>query len=282
MEHKHKRYRNCCFTINNYNEDDIQRLKKLWKNDKVKYIIFGKEIGKKGTPHLQGYCEFTGRPTFLSLQKIFRGGHFEPRKGTSKQAANYCKKENDYWEKGDISQPGKRTDMQDIRNKLLKKKPIKDIALKYPGQYIRYHKGINALNNIINNIPRTEKPFVTWIYGKSGVGKTKYVFDNHKDIYIKDETKWWDGYNNNEAILIDDFEGIWPFRSLLRFLDRYPYQGEYKGGYTHINSPYIYFTSEFPPEHYYYDEHNDNHFKQLSRRIDKEIHIDEFGTHVFQ
>lgn len=42
--------RNYCFTLNNYKEEDIE---KLLKSD-VKYITFQKEVGDSGTPHLQG------------------------------------------------------------------------------------------------------------------------------------------------------------------------------------------------------------------------------------
>jgi len=266
------KFRNLCFTINNYTQTDINRLNKLWKNDKVKYLVYGLEIAKSGTEHIQGYAELVKQTRFKAVKKLFgEQTHIEKRFGTAKQAAQYCKKDGNFYEIGNISQPGKRTDMEAIRDKIKKKTPIIEIVERYPGQYIRYHKGIEKLNNLYNNIPRTIKPKVIWIYGKSGTGKTKYIFEHHSDIYVKDETKWWDGYAQNEAILIDDFEGIWPFRNLLRLLDRYPYQGEYKGGYVHINSPYIYITSEFPPEHYYYDATNDNHFLQLHRRIDEEI-----------
>jgi len=42
--------RNYCFTLNNYNEEDIPKLLAA----QVTYITFQKEIGANGTPHLQG------------------------------------------------------------------------------------------------------------------------------------------------------------------------------------------------------------------------------------
>lgn len=116
---------------------------------------------------------------------------------------------------------------------------------------------------------RTEKPEVIWIYGKAGKGKTESVYDKHSDIYPKDETLWWDNYSQNEVILIDDFDNGIPYRTLLRILDRYPYQGQIKGGYIHINSPYIYITCEFHPDHYW----ECNEYDQVARRLTSVIEM---------
>jgi hypothetical protein len=52
---------------------------------------------------------------------------------------------------------------------------------------------------------KREKPKVYWIYGPTGAGKSKWVSENFKDIYWKDDTKWWDAYDAHETIVIDDF-----------------------------------------------------------------------------
>jgi len=77
---------------------------------------------------------------------------------------------------------------------------------------------------------------------------------------------WWDGYEQQEAIIIDDFDGKWPYRDLLRLLDRYPYQGQFKGGYFKVNSPYIYITCEFAPSYFW----QGNEYAQVFRRL-KEV-----------
>ena len=92
---------------------------------------------------------------------------------------------------------------------------------------------------------------------------------------MKDGTPWWDGYTNQDVILIDDFDGKWPFRDLLRLLDRYPYQGQIKGGYVKINSPHIYITCEFPPADIYQPG---NELNQIIRRLDIILQCNENHT----
>ena len=136
--------------------------------------------------------------------------------------------------------------------------------LEHASTYVKYHSGLDKLIGLTYP-PRNSKPEVHWLYGKAGTGKTRYVIDNYTDVYIKDHTKWWNGYRQQEVILIDDFDShLWEFRVLLLVLDRYPYQGEYKGGYIHVNSPIIYVTCEFHPSHYW----KDNDLAQVTRRLD--------------
>jgi len=254
------RFYNWCFTLNNYtsnNYDDILNIKN-------KYLIIGKEIGECGTPHLQGYVEFKDKVSLKKLKKFNNKIHWEIRRGTAKQASEYCMKGGDFVEIGTISQQGKRTDLESCISVINAGYTIRQLADEYAVAYIKYHKGLEKYRYLL--LPdRCEPPIVIWLWGLAGTGKTLHAFTKHADTYIKDGTQWWDGYENNEAIIIDDFDGKWPYRDLLRLLDRYPYQGQTKGGYIKITSKYIYITCEFHPKDIF--NLSDNHYQQILRRI---------------
>lgn len=260
--------RNYVFTLNNYTPFEIEELK-LYPS---KYLVFGYETAPTtGTPHIQGYIEFAGVKKFDTLKKFNPRVRWETRRGTAQEASDYCKKDGNFVEIGAISKQGTRTDLNIVADAVMEKKSIREIAMEHPATFIKYSKGITALFNS-QFIHRTAAPYIEWRWGLAGVGKTRYCVEAHSSShYIKDGTMWWDGYTQQEAIIIDDFDGKWPFRDLLRLLDRYEYQGQVKGGYIPINSPYIYITCEFAPSHYW----NSNELSQIERRITKIIHVSE-------
>lgn len=253
-----------CFTLNNWTEEEYEALKKY----KCDYIVIGKEIGAEGTPHLQGYIEFSGGKRFSTLKKAFPKVHWEPRKSTAEKAAAYCKKDGIFIEIGEKKTQGHRTDLDEAVVILQSGGTLKDVAEALPKTYIKNTKGLTLYAAEITE-HRTTKPYVEWRYGDTGLGKTYYCVNKHKSHYIKDGSKWWDGYNHQEAIIIDDFNNNFDTKDLLRLLDKYGYQGEIKGGYVKITSPYIYITCDRPPEEFWAEKD----LAQILRRIDKIVHL---------
>lgn len=270
--------RNAVFTINNPDKN-----LELENNACVRGCIWQEERGENGTVHYQGYIEFTKKMSFKAIKEVIgERAHVEERKGTREQAINYCRKEDTRvdgpWIYGDmeIDKPGKqgkRTDLDDACDLIVTNgrnigKGLHEVAVSNPTTFVKFHKGLQALATRINMGDRTEKPRVEWIYGPTGCGKTLYATTRSSTFYIKDGTMWWDGYEQQETIVIDDFDGKWPFRDLLRILDRYPYQGQYKGGYVKINSPNIIITCDRRPEVLYDVILSDAELSQLLRRLD--------------
>lgn len=256
--------RRWCFTINNPTPSDLFGTRLMFRT--AKYGVFGHEIGDNGTPHIQGYVHLKSAVTFTQVKKFIPRAHLECAVAGDLCNRTYCTKGEDIFEVGEPTTQGERTDLQEARNDLIlaisQGSPPQEIAENYPILYLHYNRSIRDMCTLQMRA-RTEKPEVLWIFGKAGVGKTKYVFDNFQDIYVKDGTPWWDNYTQNECILIDDFDNSIPFRTLLRILDRYPYQGQVKGGYVHINSPWIIITCEFAPSYYW----QGNEYAQVFRRL---------------
>lgn len=261
------------FTVNNYTDDDIGIIH--GSLDNFSYLIYGKEVGESGTPHLQGYAELNKKKTLNALKKIFPRAHIESRNGTARQASDYCcKDDKESFIYGEISQQGKRTDLENVANAILKeKKKVKDVAMIHPVPYIKFHKGIEKLRNMVIE-PRTEAPNVIVIYGASGLGKTKYFFDNYKeDTYVwqPHQGHWFDGYDGNHNVLFDEFRGQLQFTMLLNLLDRYETKVQYKGGMAQFVGQNIIITSPCHPRCWY--PNLNERMEQLYRRITKIIFL---------
>lgn len=147
---KSRKIRNFCFTINNWTSADIDRLAYLTTpNSRVqaKYLIYGKEVGEEGTPHLQGYCELHAQVSFNVLKEHIPNAHIESRIGTAKQASDYCKKDdNDPFIFGKISRQGQRTDIEELYAFIKEEaKSLKEIREEFPTQYIIYNKVIHQI-----------------------------------------------------------------------------------------------------------------------------------------
>jgi len=261
--------RNYCFTFHNPTPDEISGLK-TW--DKPKYIIWGHELGtNKETPHLQGYVEFK-TPTRIKTLKNFNPKiHWETRKGTAKQASDYCRKEKGIiWESGQMTQQGQRTDLDNVANAVLKGKSIKEIAITYPKEYIKYHNGIQKLINLNQDeSPQFRKLNVIVHWGKAGTGKTRRAHEEKPDLYKLDKGNnlWFDGYDGQDTLLIDDFEndGHIKFTHLLNILDGYKLRLEIKNGFTYAKWTTVYITSNYHPKDWFPVQPRS--LKALMRRI---------------
>lgn len=92
-----------CFTINNYTEEELNKLVQSLNSDD-KYVI-GKEVGKEGTPHLQGYIKFYRKCRLTALKKLNERAHWEKCKGNEKDNVKYCTKDGKYVTNMEISKP---------------------------------------------------------------------------------------------------------------------------------------------------------------------------------
>lgn len=260
-----------CFTINNYDETDCTTLSNVVSRGEATYIVFGKETGESGTRHLQGYIELPRKLRLSSVKRILgRRAHVESRLGTSKQAADYCKKDGDFLEFGDISIPaqGRRSDLSKVSEALKLGKRAADICEEFPETFIRYHKGIIAMQNALVK-PRCEKPTVFLLTGEPGIGKSRYVHEKESDLYSHPGGQWFDGYHGQEAALFDDFGGSeFKLTYLLKLLDRYQMKVPFKGGYVEWCPKRIYLTSNRLPEEWYSNA-APVHVQALWRRIDE-------------
>lgn len=110
-----------------------------------KYLIAGKEIGNSGTPHIQGFVIFDNSVSALTAKnRICARAHIEVARGTSDQAAEYCKKDGDFVEYGVFPrQQGKRSDWDEYRQWIeeLGRIPTgRELVVRFPSLYARYKR----------------------------------------------------------------------------------------------------------------------------------------------
>lgn len=89
--------------------------------------------------------------------------------------------------------------------------------------------------------------------GPTGLGKSKLAWEEAGlEAYPKDpRSKWWDGYQGERNVVLDEFRGDIDIAHILRWLDRYPVLVETKGGSTALRAECIWITSNLHPRSWY-------------------------------
>lgn len=267
-----RKSRTYCFTVNNYTDDEYETLKSSRESIGARYIVFGREVGENNTPHLQGYVYFTN-PRSLSGVKRLPGltrAHLEIAKGTPNQASEYCKKDGDFFEEGDLPAPGRRSDLEEIKEKISEGKSELFIADNHFSQWVVYRRSFDAYRRLLRSTPRSWKTWTNILVGSTGLGKTRFVYQQHRDedIFVWGGDRWFDGYCGQSIALLDDYRGELTIGFMLRLLDRYPLSVPIKGGFVNWNPRRCYITSNHMPEFWYEDVDRPS-MDALNRRVDR-------------
>lgn len=143
MSHPSKHW---CFTLNNYTPDDVARLDAL----PCAYLVYGRETGASGTPHLQGYVRFEQRIRFHQVRTALGGqAHLERMRGTPVQAAAYCKKDGDFTERGDPPSGAPASKFEDVKafaldvhSRLGRSPNQRELANEFPHHFVRYQRAL--------------------------------------------------------------------------------------------------------------------------------------------
>jgi len=75
------------FTLNNYTEEDIQKI----TGTECLRFVFQEEIGEQGTKHLQGFIEHKNPRTMSAMKKLLERAHWE-KCNNIKASIAYCQK----------------------------------------------------------------------------------------------------------------------------------------------------------------------------------------------
>lgn len=283
MSNRQPRFRNFCFTLNNYTNDHRERLSELFDSGVLRYLVYQPEIAPTtGTHHLQGYCQFLNPRTESGARGALIGCHVSVARGNSDENYAYCTKDDGRDESagfgptefGDRDRgagrgSGHRTDLVEVAERIRDGATIAQVAADHPGTYIRYTRGVLSFAQL-HVRRRSHKTIVHWFWGPTGSGKTRAASEASPDAYWKSSShQWWDGYDGRADVIIDDYRpSFCQFNELLRLLDRYPYQAQVKGGTVECSMEHIYITSPKSPEDVWAGRTEED-LAQLSRRIEE-------------
>lgn len=145
-----------------------------------------------------------------------------------------------------------------------------------------------------------DKPYMVYLYGPPGVGKTyvvdyiaqallaleDYKYDPSRDKYQKPRTsEYWEGYNSQKVVIFDDFlqmkDDVSNNTELAALIDigsRNPMPLDMAGveskGKHYFNSPLVFFTSNVEPNRDKVERHVAE-FGAVMRRIDLFVRVDQ-------
>lgn len=233
-------------TINNPAENDFPH--EVIKNNlstlkSLVYWCLCDEVGANGTYHTHIYIAASNAIRFSTLKNLFGAAHMEMAYGTSQENRDYIRKEGKYkdTDKEDTNLPdtfeefgdmphehqGSRTDMTNLYE--LVKDGLTDYEI--VEQDARYLLRLDAIDTARQMLryERFKNDFrtitVNYIYGSTGVGKTRSVMEKYgySNVYrITDYDHPFDGYKGQDVVIFEEFRSSLKIQDMLNYLDGYP------------------------------------------------------------
>lgn len=248
-----RKSRNYVFTLNNYSEEEIERLRS--NSGLCRYIVWGKEVAPTtGTPHLQGFLAFDNARARSAVSALLPDrAWFEAAKGTAAQAMEYSKKEGNFEEHGDPPMDQKRKGEASAERWEAARKAAQsgDFDAIPADIYMRCYNTVKRIrqDTLLAGEQADTEVEMEWYWGESGSGKSRKARSENPGAYLKMCNKWWDGYSGQNVVLIEDFDQAHKVlcHHLKIWADRYPFPAEVKGGSIQIRPTKIIVTSNYHP-----------------------------------
>lgn len=227
-----------------------------------------------GRLHIQGAVVFSRTMRMQAVKDLLGGqAHLEPMRGRWADQ-DYCCKDGDLIVSKDEAKQGKRTDLLKFRESM-KRKPNELLfdmdedklmtVAKYPRLYEKMKmQSLKAQSRKVRDV----EVHVRW--GEPGSGKTRLPYEEGAYVFDDYDNGWWDGYDGESVILLDDFYGGIKWGSFLHLLDRYQLKLKVKGSFTYAMWTKIYITSNVHPRNWYSKAPGDGAWglcEELARRI---------------
>lgn len=263
--------RNWCLTINNYTDDDIACFKQ--DPEMFKYWGYAPEVGENGTPHLQAFVCTVRKMRMSGVKRLFPRAHVEMMKGTVADSEAYCSKSSALTVYGTPPMSAAATEKLRWAEALASMKSG-DLDSLPPDIFIRYYRTARAICKDYMTRPEAlSSTCGTWLSGRPGAGKSHVVINTFPNRYIKSINKWWDGYQGEAVVHLDEVDPshtswIGPF--LKKWADKWPFDAEVKGGAMQIRPKRIIVTSNYTIEEMGFDKVTT---EAISRRFESIVKV---------
>lgn len=210
--------------------------------------------------------------------------HLEKARGTQQQCIEYCTKEETRvagpFQLGQPSEgQGERKDLKYLCTMVKAGKKDRELAEADEVLYAKYHKHAHALRTALER-PEVREVKVLVLWGPTGIGKTHAAFTRFQDMHrlMHSEGKiWFDGYQGEKVLIIDEFEGQIKITFLLQLLDKWPLRTEIKTTSCCAKWELVIITSNSDPDTWYGAMGGTCNAQQkdaLKRRLTWVIHAD--------
>ncbi len=243
----------------------------------VNYLVFQQELAPTtGTEHIQGFVALSQRKRSVQVGQLFQVQHtcFDGCDGTPSDNRGYCTDDD---KRAPAKQPfeygtlpggqGKRTDLDRAIDLVKSGHGVKRLIDDAGSSYLRYHGGFDKLashyksQRVAKAETLTVSLYVVW--GTPGSGKTTWAheFDPGNSYEMPDPvrggTVWMPDYDGQRTLIIEDYDGEYPYGTLKRMCDGTFTKFQTKGGHNYAEWDMIVITSNFHPRYWYPKQRED-------------------------
>lgn len=226
----------------------------------AKAVVVAHESHSDGADHLHAYIEFKKRGRRQTEYFDIEGhhGNVQGCRNVKDWIRYITKEDKEPWEWNFDTKACKEKKNARLSVKRAAEMPYEELRTKVrPDQLQKTLAGIQLDKLLTAKIEDLDRPCGIWLSGPAGTGKSHDVREYSRmagiPFYEKSHNKWWDGYDGEPIVLLDDAhveDKGWLAKFLKLWADAYAFKAETKGGMINIRPKHFIVTSNYGPDEF--------------------------------